>query len=67
MSSIYCDEAGNSGENLVDIEQPFFVLASNDYSESEANSLLRHPHQEEGQSISRELFCSWTRHGVQND
>lgn len=41
MSTIYCDEAGNSGESLLlDKEQPYFVLASNDYSHAEALELL---------------------------
>lgn len=38
--TIYCDEAGNSGANLLDAEQPLFVLASNNYCEDEANALL---------------------------
>ena len=42
MTTIYCDEAGNTGANLLDPEQPFFVLASNDLSDEEANSLLEH-------------------------
>lgn len=37
---IYCDEAGNSGANLLDPEQPFFVLASNNYTAEEAIELL---------------------------
>lgn len=40
MTTIYCDEAGNTGANLLDQEQPIFVLASNDFSEVEARSLL---------------------------
>jgi hypothetical protein len=40
MLEIYCDEAGNSGENLLDAAQPFFALASNDFSREEALSLL---------------------------
>ena len=42
MTIIYCDESGNSGERLTDAEQPFFVLASNDFSRSEALDLLGH-------------------------
>jgi hypothetical protein len=42
MTTIFCDEAGNTGANLLDPEQPFFVLASNDFSIEEANSLLEH-------------------------
>jgi hypothetical protein len=38
---IYCDENGNTGERLLDAEQPFFVLASNDYSKGEAEELVR--------------------------
>lgn len=44
MTSIYCDESGNSGEALTDFLQPYFVLASNDYSKAEAEELLRHVH-----------------------
>lgn len=40
MTTIYCDEAGNTGANLLDPEQPFFILASNDFSEEEATALL---------------------------
>jgi hypothetical protein len=42
MAKIYCDESGNSGERLIDNDQPFFVLASNDYSSAEARELLHH-------------------------
>lgn len=42
MTIIYCDESGNSGEKLIDKDQPFFVLASNDFSKSEALDLLEH-------------------------
>lgn len=40
LTTIYCDEAGNTGANLLDPEQPAFVLASNDFSHDEAQSLL---------------------------
>lgn len=42
MPTIYCDEAGNTGEKLLDSDQPHFVLASNDYSIEEAEALLLH-------------------------
>ena len=42
MSIIYYDESGNSGEKLTDKDQPFFVLASNDFSKAEAIALLDH-------------------------
>lgn len=48
MSLVYCDEAGNTGENLLDKKQPFFVLASNDFTLSEANELLAHVHSQQG-------------------
>ncbi len=35
MAIVYCDEAGNTGANLLDMEQPFFILASNDFSVGE--------------------------------
>lgn len=40
MTTIYCDESGNLGERLVNHEQPYFVLASNDFSRFEAEALL---------------------------
>jgi hypothetical protein len=40
MGDIYCDEAGNSGENLLDPEQPTFALASTDLRRQEAVELL---------------------------
>ena len=48
MTSIYCDEAGNTGANLLDPEQPFFVLASNDFSVAEATALLNHVRSAQG-------------------
>lgn len=42
MNTIYCDEAGNTGANLLDPEQPMFILSSNDFSVEEANDLLEH-------------------------
>ncbi|MGQ2981850.1 DUF3800 domain-containing protein [Flavobacterium sp.] len=37
---IYFDEAGNSGQNLLDPSQPIFVLASVNFSDDEARKLL---------------------------
>lgn len=48
MATIYCDEAGNSGANLLDPEQPCFVLASNDFTREEAESLLEHVRSAQG-------------------
>lgn len=48
MTTIYCDEAGNSGANLLDPEQPCFILASNDFSREEAETLLKHVHSAQG-------------------
>lgn len=48
MTTIYCDEAGNTGANLLDLEQPFFILASNDFSEEEASALLEHVRSDQG-------------------
>jgi len=48
MSVIYCDESGNSGEYLLDKEQPFFVLASNDFGRLEAIDLLEHLRSHQG-------------------
>lgn len=41
-STIYADETGNSGEHLLDPEQPIFALASNDFGAQEAAELLTH-------------------------
>lgn len=38
---IYFDENGNTGERLLDANQSFFVLASNDYDRGEAVELVR--------------------------
>lgn len=38
--NLYFDESGNTGDNLLDINQPYFCLASNNYSEDEAEKLL---------------------------
>lgn len=42
MTTIFCDEAGNSGAHLLDSKQPFFVLASNDFTTAEAQGLIEH-------------------------
>lgn len=39
MKTVAFDEAGNSGENLLDPEQPVFVLAAVCLEESEADSI----------------------------
>ncbi|MFY3329782.1 DUF3800 domain-containing protein [Achromobacter xylosoxidans] len=48
MATIYCDEAGNSGEWLLDPEQPHFVLVSNDFGAAEAASILAHVQSNQG-------------------
>jgi len=40
MPSVYLDESGNTGANLLDIEQPIFSLSSNIYSDEQAAELL---------------------------
>ncbi len=40
IPKIYFDEAGNTGANLLDHEQPFFVLASNNFSNEEIEKLV---------------------------
>lgn len=40
LNVIYMDEAGNTGGALLDPEQPVFTLASNNFTEGEATSLL---------------------------
>lgn len=40
IPKIYFDEAGNTGANLLDPEQPFFVLASSNFSNEEAEELI---------------------------
>ena len=41
MKNIYLDESGNTGANLLDVRQPVFTLASNDYSDDESSQLLK--------------------------
>lgn len=48
MTIIFCDEAGNTGEHLLDPNQRGFVLASNDFSEEEASTLLGHVRSSQG-------------------
>lgn len=38
--NIYFDEAGNSGQNLLDIEQPIYVLVSHNFTIEEAEEIL---------------------------
>lgn len=37
---LFFDEAGNSGENLLDFDQPSYLLLSHNYSEAEAKDIL---------------------------
>ena len=37
---VFFDEAGNTGDNLLDKEQPIYVLSSNDYSDAEIQQIL---------------------------
>lgn len=39
-SKIFFDEAGNTGDNLLDKDQPIYVLSSNDYSDAEIQQIL---------------------------
>lgn len=38
---IFFDEAGNTGDNILDPEQPYYTMASHDFSESETKEILR--------------------------
>lgn len=40
MSSIYIDESGNTGSNLLDVQQPVFTTASCNFTDEEAAYLL---------------------------
>jgi hypothetical protein len=40
IATIYLDESGNTGHNIVDANQPIFTLAGCKYSNSEAENLL---------------------------
>lgn len=40
LPNVYFDEAGNTGPNLLDSNQPVFVLASNCFNAEQANDLL---------------------------
>lgn len=37
---VFFDEAGNTGDNLLDKDQPIYVLSSNDYSDAEIQQIL---------------------------
>ncbi len=39
---LYFDEAGNSGDNLLDLNQPSYTLVSHNFTEQEANFILAH-------------------------
>ncbi len=41
IPTIYFDESGNTGSNLLDNDQPVFTLASCDFSQKEADRLLQ--------------------------
>ena len=41
MNNVFFDEAGNTGTNLSDEQQPIFCLATNCYSDDEARELLK--------------------------
>lgn len=41
MPTIYFDESGQTGTNLLDQDQPFFAIGSTDFNELEADALLR--------------------------
>lgn len=47
---IYFDEAGNSGQNLLDSNQPIFVMASHNFSEEETRKILN-PIESAGQEL----------------
>ena len=38
--NIYCDEAGFTGANLLDVNQPYFTFATTDIDEDAARELL---------------------------
>jgi len=40
MTTVYCDECGNTGPALLDSEQPVFVLVSNNFTDEESLALL---------------------------
>lgn len=40
IPKVYFDEAGNTGDNLLDIDQPIYVLSSNDYLDEEIQKIL---------------------------
>ena len=39
-TKVYFDEAGNSGDNLLDKDQPIYVLASHNFNEEETRKIL---------------------------
>lgn len=40
VPTIFLDESGNTGANLIDIQQPFFTMAGVNFSQAEAERLL---------------------------
>lgn len=41
MGNVYFDEAGNNGPNLLDADQPVFVLAANCFDDEKADELIK--------------------------
>jgi hypothetical protein len=41
ISHVFCDESGNTGQNLADLSQPVFTLASTTIGQTEATRLLQ--------------------------
>lgn len=60
MAVIFVDEAGHSGSNLLDSEQPVFVLASHDISEDECQQ-LRSKHFSHVKARSLKFSQLWRR------
>lgn len=56
-SLVFCDEHGNTGENLLDPDQPMFVLASNDFEHQEALNLLDILAGQGGQEVKFKTLC----------
>jgi Protein of unknown function (DUF3800) len=67
MNSIFMDESGYTGPNLLDKTQPFFSLASLNYSESRCKELLteffgsvsseiKHPHRGESREMKKSVL-----------
>jgi len=61
MNRVYFDECGNTGQNLVDDQDPIFVLASCRFSAAAEKQVLEHFKNYKGPEL-KYLGCRCLRH-----